>query len=199
MKRSILILLLLFTVISHSQTMKNLTKKATFGAGCFWCIDPLFSQLKGVQKVVTGYSGGHTLNPTYETICTGTTGHAEVIEITFDSQVISYQELLAVFWQIHDPTTLNQQGADVGTQYRSVVFYHSEEQKKEAIFYKNKLNENKVFLSPVVTEISEAVEFYQAENYHQDYYNTNPNAPYCQAVITPKIEKFKQVFIEKIK
>ena len=178
-------------------TKSNAT--ATFGTGCFWCTEAIFQQLKGVQSATSGYSGGETKNPTYKEICTGTTGHAEVIEIKFDSTVISFKELLEVFWETHDPTTLNQQGADVGTQYRSVIYYHSDKQKEEATFYKNKLDEAHVFNNPIVTEISPAVTFYKAENYHQEYYNQNTNASYCRAVITPKVEKFKKVFKEKLK
>jgi peptide-methionine (S)-S-oxide reductase len=174
-------------------------ERATFGAGCFWCIETIFMELRGVHKVTAGYSGGKILNPSYEQICSGTTEHAEVIEIQFDPQVISYKELLEVFWEIHDPTTLNRQGADVGTQYRSVVFYHSEQQKKEAEFYKSKLNKANVWEDLVVTEISPIVTFYPAENYHQDYYNGNKSQSYCQFVITPKVEKFRRVFKEKLK
>lgn len=172
---------------------------ATFGSGCFWCTEAIFQQLKGVQSATSGYSGGQTKNPTYKEICTGTTGHAEVIEIKFDPTIISFKELLEVFWETHDPTTLNRQGADVGTQYRSVIFYHSDKQKQEAEFYKNKLDEAKIYSNPIVTEISPAETFYKAETYHQDYYEQNTNAPYCQSVITPKVEKFKKVFQEKIK
>ena len=171
----------------------------TFGAGCFWCIETIFQELKGVESVTSGYSGGETLNPTYKEICTGTTGHAEVVQIAYNPDVISYKELLEVFWEIHDPTTLNRQGNDVGTQYRSVVYYHNEEQKKEAEFYKKQLNEAGVWKAPVVTEVTEFDRFYPAEDYHQDYYNQNSNQPYCHFVITPKVEKFKKVFKEKLK
>jgi len=178
--------------------MKNIGL-ATFGAGCFWCIETIFQELKGVESVTSGYSGGETLNPTYKEICTGTTGHAEVVQIAYNPDVISYKELLEVFWEIHDPTTLNRQGNDVGTQYRSVVYYHNEEQKKEAEFYKKQLNEAGVWKAPVVTEVTEFDRFYPAEDYHQDYYNQNSNQPYCHFVITPKVEKFKKVFKEKLK
>ncbi len=191
--------IILLTVTCYSQTMENGMEKATFGSGCFWCTEALFEQLNGVQSVTSGYSGGKTSDPTYEDICTGTTGHAEVIEIVFDTKIITFTTLLAVFWQTHDPTTLNQQGADVGTQYRSVIFYHSERQKTEAEFYKVKLDKQNIFLAPIVTEISPAVKFYSAETSHQDYYTRNGNAPYCRAVITPKVEKFKAVFGDKLK
>lgn len=192
---------ILFTFSCTAKPMETNTsyETATFGSGCFWCTEAIFQQLKGVQSATSGYSGGSTKNPTYKEICTGTTGHAEVIEIKFDPTVISFKELLEVFWETHDPTTLNRQGADVGTQYRSVIFYHSDKQKQEAEFYKNKLDEAKIYSNPIVTEISPAETFYKAETYHQDYYEQNTNAPYCQAVITPKIEKFKKVFQEKIK
>jgi peptide-methionine (S)-S-oxide reductase len=193
--------LFLFTISCCGQTIETNTsyEKATFGAGCFWCTEAIFEQLKGVRYVISGYTGGTVTNPTYEQICSGTTGHAEVVEVTFDPNLISFKELLEIFWEIHNPTTLNRQGADVGTQYRSVVFYHSQKQKEETEFYKKKLNEQKVYESPVVTEISAASTFYKAENYHQGYYDRNTNAPYCQAVITPKVVKFKKVFSEKLK
>lgn len=172
---------------------------ATFGNGCFWCTEAIFQQLKGVTKVVSGYAGGKVKNPSYKEVCTGVTGHAEVIQITYDPAVISYPELLEVFWQTHDPTTLNRQGADVGTQYRSVVFYHSEEQKQLAESYKKKLDESGAFDNPIVTEISPLTEYYPAEDYHQNYYKLNGSAPYCSYVIQPKLEKFKKVFKEKLK
>ena len=172
---------------------------ATFGSGCFWCTEAVFQQLRGVQSVISGYSGGEQANPTYHQVCTGTTGHAEVVQITYDPQVVSFQELLKVFWQTHDPTTLNRQGNDVGPQYRSVVLYHSAEQREIAEHYKRKLNESGAFGSPVVTEISHFIEFYPAENYHQNYYDENPRQPYCMAVIRPKVEKFKKVFADKLK
>lgn len=172
---------------------------ATFGNGCFWCTEAIFKSLKGVETVESGYSGGKIKNPTYREVCSGLTGHAEVIQITFDPSVISYDELLEVFWQTHDPTTLNRQGADVGTQYRSAVFYHSPEQKEAAEKYKAELNRQKVFDKPIVTEITAFDIFYKAEDYHQNYYANNPNQGYCQIVIVPKLEKFRKVFKDKLK
>ncbi|HEY3372853.1 MAG TPA: peptide-methionine (S)-S-oxide reductase MsrA [Prolixibacteraceae bacterium] len=172
---------------------------ATFGGGCFWCTEAIFKSLKGVETVESGYSGGKVKNPSYREVCTGETGHAEVIQITFDPAVISFRELLEVFWETHDPTTLNRQGADVGTQYRSVVFYHSPQQKETAEKYKAELNQENVFNKPVVTEITPFDKFYNAENYHQDYYNNNSTQGYCQIVIVPKLEKFRKVFKDKLK
>lgn len=174
-------------------------QKATFGAGCFWCVEAVFQDLKGVSKVESGYSGGHVKNPSYKEVCNGTTGHAEVIQFYYDPKQISFDELLEVFWQTHDPTTLNRQGNDVGTQYRSVVFYHTENQKDIAEAYKKKLNDEKVFDNPIVTEISPFKEFYVAEDYHQNYFNENGNQPYCVFVVKPKVEKFKKVFKDKLK
>lgn len=172
---------------------------ATFGAGCFWCTEAVFKSLKGVYKVTSGYSGGHKENPTYEEVCTGTTGHAEVTQIEFNPAEIKFDELLEVFWRTHDPTTLNRQGADVGTQYRSIIFYHNDEQKKTAEYYKDKLGQEKIWDNPVVTEITKFEKFYPAEDYHQDYYANNPNQGYCAFVITPKVEKFKKLFASKLK
>lgn len=172
---------------------------ATFGTGCFWCTEAIFQQLKGVKKVTSGYSGGHVKNPTYKEVCDGTTGHAECIEIVYDPQEISFDELLEVFWQTHDPTTLNRQGNDIGTQYRSVVFYHTPEQKQKAEKYKAELDRAGAFDNPIVTEISPASTFYAAEDYHQNYYNNNGSQPYCYFVIRPKMEKFQKVFKDKIK
>ena len=175
------------------------TETATFGGGCFWCTEAIFKSLKGVELVESGYSGGKTKNPTYKEVCTGETGHAEVIQITFNPKVISFRELLEVFWETHDPTTLNRQGADVGTQYRSAVFYHSPEQKETAEKYKAELNKEKVFNAPIVTEITAFDKFYKAENYHQDYFANNRSQGYCQFVIVPKIEKFRKIFKDKLK
>jgi len=172
---------------------------ATFGNGCFWCTEAVFQQLKGVQRVVSGYSGGSVKNPTYRQVCTGETGHAEVIQITYDPALISYEELLEVFWQTHDPTTLNRQGPDKGTQYRSAIFYHSDKQKELAEKYKKKLDAAGVFARPIVTEIVPFTEFYRAEAYHQNYFNLNSEQPYCRAMITPKLEKLKKVFHDKLK
>ena len=172
---------------------------ATFGTGCFWCSQAIFERLKGVESAVAGYSGGTTDDPTYEQVCTGKTGYAEVCQVTYDPNVISYDELLKVFWKTHDPTTLNRQGADVGTQYRSVIFYHNEEQKKKAEYYKEELNNSGAWKNPVVTEISPFTKFYVAEEYHQDYFEKNPNQGYCAFVIAPKLEKFEKVFKDKLK
>lgn len=175
------------------------TEQATFGTGCFWCTEAQFQQLEGVLTVESGYSGGQPANPTYEQVCTGNTGHAEVVQITYDPQKISFKTLLEAFWQAHDPTQLNRQGNDVGTQYRSVIFYHNEGQREEAEFYKKQLNDAKAYEQPVVTEISPFKAFYKAENYHQNYYNQNGSAPYCQYVVRPKLEKFKKAFKDKLK
>ncbi len=172
---------------------------ATFGSGCFWCTEALFDSLKGVKKAESGYSGGKVKNPTYRAVCTGETGHAEVVQVTYDPQVISYPELLEVFWKTHDPTTLNRQGADRGTQYRSVVFFHDQQQQKLAKRYMKKLDESGAFNQPVVTEISKFDAFYPAEDYHQDYFALNKRQPYCRAVIVPKLEKFQKVFADKLK
>lgn len=172
---------------------------ATFGAGCFWCTEAQFQVLKGVEKVESGYAGGTVPNPTYQQVCTGTTGHAEISNIYYDPNEISYDQLLAAFWMAHDPTQLNRQGNDVGTQYRSVIFYHNEEQKKLAAAYKQKLNDENVYGKPVVTEISPAPVIYKAEDYHQNYYKENGDQPYCQFVIRPKMEKFQRVFKDQLK
>ena len=172
---------------------------ATFGSGCFWCTEAIFERVKGVESVVSGYSGGSVINPTYQEVCNGTTGHAECTQIKFDSAVVSYDELLEIFWKTHDPTTLNRQGNDVGTQYRSVIFYHNEDQKQKAEYYKNKLNEEKIWDKPIVTEITGFEKFYPAEDYHQEYYDNNPNQGYCAYIITPKVEKFEKIFKDKLK
>jgi peptide-methionine (S)-S-oxide reductase len=172
---------------------------ATFGAGCFWCTEAVFQRVKGVEKVASGYMGGSTKNPTYKDICTGLTGHAEVIQVQYNPSVVSFVELLEIFWKTHDPTTLNRQGADEGTQYRSVVFFHSKAQQDEAELYKKKLDDAKIFDNKIVTEISPASEFYVAEDYHQNYFNDNPRQGYCRLVITPKLEKFEKVFKDKMK
>ena len=172
---------------------------ATFGSGCFWCTEAVFQQMKGVQKVVSGYSGGEVPNPTYEQICTGTTGHAEVVQVTFDPAIISYPELLEVFWRSHDPTTLNRQGRDFGTQYRSVIFYHSERQRELAERYKQKIDAEGVYRSPIVTEITQYREFFPAEPEHQNFYASNPRRPYCRVVIGPKLDKLRKVFQNRLK
>ena len=175
-----------------AETEKNINQnieQATFGAGCFWCVEAVFQDIEGVMDVRTGYTGGTTDNPTYEEVCGGRTGHAEVIQIDFDSSKVGYEELLDLFWISHDPTTLNQQGADVGTQYRSAIYYHSDSQKVMAKKSIDNANNIKLYSNPIVTEISVLDTFYIAENYHQDYYRLNKNAPYCQLVIRPKLEK----------
>lgn len=172
---------------------------ATFGSGCFWCTEVIFQNVEGVLKVESGYSGGKVKNPSYKEVTTGRTGHAEVVQLTYDPAMISFDEMLEIFWKTHDPTTLNRQGADVGTQYRSVIFYHNDEQKRLAGMYKEKLDKSGAYANPIVTEISPYTEFYVAEDYHQNYYNLNGNAPYCTFVIQPKLEKFKKVFADKLK
>ena len=179
----------------------NETKKAisTLGNGCFWCTEAIFQQLQGVVKVESGYSGGHVANPTYEQVCNKDTGHAECLQIEFDSDLISFEGLLEVFWKTHDPTTVDQQGGDIGPQYRSVIFYHTEEQKNIAINYKEQLDKSGVFAKPIVTAIEPFTIFYPAEDYHRDYYNGHGNQGYCQLVIRPKLEKFKKAFPELLK
>ncbi len=164
---------------------------ATLGAGCFWCVDTLFRELRGVTSVVSGYAGGTRANPSYEQVCTGATGHAEVVQITFDPQQISYHDLLDVFFSVHDPTTLNRQGADVGAQYRSVIFVHSPEQRTMAERTIAEVDAQKIWDDPIVTQVVEAGPFYPAEDYHQDYYTNNPNQGYCRVVIGPKVAKFR--------
>jgi peptide-methionine (S)-S-oxide reductase len=182
-----------------TNTVNTATDTATFGTGCFWCTEAIFQELEGVIKSTSGYSGGNVANPSYKEVCTGNTGHAEVIQVVYDPKKITYDELLEVFWKTHDPTTLNRQGADVGTQYRSVIFYHNNEQKEKAEKYKVELNKSGAFNNPIVTEISPYTKFYAAENYHQDYYNQNGDEPYCNMVIRPKVEKFEKVFKGKLK
>ncbi len=186
-------------MIEMDSTQNAGLEKATFGGGCFWCTEAIYERVEGVKKVVSGYAGGHVENPTYKEVCTGSTGHAEVIQITYDPKVVSYDELLEIFFKTHDPTTLNRQGADVGTQYRSVVFYHNDEQKKKAEYYKEELNKSGAWEDPIVTEISPLTNYYPAEDYHQDYYENNPNQGYCAYVIGPKVEKFEKVFKDKMK
>ena len=178
---------------------KEVLETATFGAGCFWCTEAVFQQLKGVKRVVSGYSGGHVKDPTYQNVCSGSTGHAEVVQITFDPKVVSYAELLEVFWKTHDPTTLNRQGNDEGTQYRSVVFYHSDEQRQVVERSKRAFDESGVLSRPIVTEISPFSQFYAAEDYHQNYFADNPRQPYCAAIIRPKVDKVRTVFQNKLK
>lgn len=183
-----------------SLAEKGKTDTATFGAGCFWCVEAIFQQVEGVLKVSSGYCGGHVKNPTYEQVCSKTTGHAEVAQLVFDPSVISFDELLEIFWQTHDPTTLNRQGNDSGPQYRSAVFYHNEEQKKKAEHYKAELDKSGAFGKPIVTTIEAYKNYSEAENYHQNYYNLNKNNnPYCYYVIKPKLDKFEKVFKNKMR
>jgi len=190
------------TSANQKNKMKNnmdqKLEKITFGAGCFWCVEAVFQRVKGVKSVTSGYMGGKLKNPTYREVCSGLTGHAEVCQLSYDPKEVSVATLLEIFWQTHDPTTLNRQGADTGTQYRSAVFFHTTEQQKEAEAWKNKLNESHVFPNPIVTEITAASEFYVAEEYHQNYFNENGTEPYCQIVIKPKMDKFLKTFKEKL-
>src|ERR687885_339578 len=181
------------------QNGRSRTEVATLGGGCFWCLEAVYEDLKGVEKVESGYSGGAVPNPTYRQVCTGTTGHAEVVQVTFDPEVVSYREILEVFFTIHDPTTLNRQGADVGTQYRSAIFYHDEEQKRVAQEVISELEAAHVWDDPIVTEVTPFEAFYIAEDYHQEYYRNNAYQPYCQVVITPKVAKFRKQYLERLK
>lgn len=199
------------TLIQSENTMENknaiedkdsgngTTKTATFGAGCFWCVEAQFQQLKGVKEVISGYTGGHIANPTYEQVCTGETGHAEVANIVYYPDSISYDQLLEAFFVAHDPTQLNRQGNDVGTQYRSAIFYHDESQKERAEYVIKRLNEEKAYDKPIVTEVKPYGEFFKAEDYHTNYFKLNPQNPYCQMVVRPKAEHFKKVFKELIR
>ncbi|WP_221260007.1 peptide-methionine (S)-S-oxide reductase MsrA [Flavobacterium okayamense] len=172
---------------------------ATFAGGCFWCTEAIFQEVKGVEKVVSGYTGGFIKNPAYREVCNGTTGHAEAIQITFNPELVSYEDLLEIFFGTHDPTTLNRQGADVGTQYRSEVFYHSEAQKEKAEQYIQWIEKEQLYSNPIVTKVSPASEFYAAEEYHQDYYSQNSQQGYCQMVIAPKLEKLRKYYQSKLK
>jgi peptide-methionine (S)-S-oxide reductase len=179
--------------------MRDKSEIATFGGGCFWCVEAIFERVNGVHQVESGYSGGHLINPDYKMVTSGTTGHAEVIQITFDPEVVSYLELLEIFFKTHDPTTLNRQGADVGTQYRSIVLYHNEQQNKLAREIIQDLDSEGIWNNPIVTNVEPFEEFYSAEAYHQEYFENNPNQGYCRLVINPKVEKFEKVFKEKLK
>ena len=172
---------------------------ATLAGGCFWCLEAVYKELRGVERVVSGYAGGHVSNPTYREVCEGTTGHAEVVQITFDPSAVSYKELLEVFFTIHDPTTLNRQGADVGTQYRSAVFHHTPEQRETAEQVIAEMTAARVWDSPIVTEVAPLEKFYPAEDYHQDYFEKNPTQPYCRAVVEPKVSKFRKLFLDRLK
>ncbi len=182
-----------------SMEMKSTYSTATLGAGCFWCVEAIFQRLNGVVSVESGYSGGHVPNPTYEQVCTKTTGHVEVCRLIYDTTVVSFDEILEVFWKTHDPTTMDRQGNDVGPQYRSAVFFHNDEQQKKAIYYKEKLDKSGAFNKPIVTVIQPLKNYYKAEDYHQNYFNDNKTAGYCYFVIRPKLEKFEQVFKDKLK
>lgn len=190
-----------FSKMKNNQT--NATKgqidTATFAAGCFWCVEGQFQQLVGVTEIKPGYIGGQTVNPTYKEVCTGSTGHAEACNIMYDPSIISYDELLAAFFVAHNPTQLNRQGNDVGTQYRSAIFYHNQEQKEKATYYIKALNEEKAYSKPIVTQVESYGTFYKAENYHEDYYKNNPEQSYCKFVIKPEIENFRKVFKDKVK
>lgn len=201
MKQSLL-MLVLSALALNLQAMEKQDDIETIrlGAGCFWCVEAVFQELEGVITAESGYMGGTAVNPSYKEVCTGNTGHAEVVQVKFDKTVISLEEILEVFFQVHDPTTLNRQGNDVGTQYRSAIYYESDEQKEIALKVKRALSVAKVWDAPIVTEITPASEYYKAENYHQDYYSLNANKnPYCSLVITPKLEKFRKVFKDKLK
>ncbi|WP_167618362.1 peptide-methionine (S)-S-oxide reductase MsrA [Maribellus sediminis] len=192
------IALFLFIFISMTGMTNNL-EKATLGGGCFWCTEAVYLELKGVVDVKPGYSGGDVKNPSYKEVCTGTTGHAEVVQITFDPEVVSYSEILEVFFMTHDPTTLNRQGNDVGTQYRSVIFYHNEKQKEVAEKVIKLFKDEQVYDKPIVTEVTPFDTFYVAEDYHLNYYNRNKSQGYCQYIITPKLEKFRKIFKDQLK
>ncbi len=210
MKKLIIFLVLILAAQQHSDVsgqkdnnrsynMTSKEEKATFGNGCFWCSEAIFEKVKGVSSAVSGYSGGSVKNPGYKEVCSGLTGHAEVIQVTFDPSAVSFVELLEIFFKTHDPTTLNRQGADVGTQYRSVVFYHNEEQKNITDEVITKLGAEGIWKDPVVTEVSKFEEFFPAEDYHQEYFENNSNQGYCRMVIQPKVDKFKKIFKDKLK
>ena len=200
MKNTILICLFALSLNGFAQN-KNASnlETITLGGGCYWCVEAVYENLDGVKSVVSGFSGGTVANPTYEAVCTGKTGHAEVVQITYDKTVTDINEIFKVFFTVHDPTTLNRQGADVGTQYRSVIFYKNDEQRKAAQSIISELNKAKVYSSPIVTKVEPFKKFYKAEDYHQNYYANNKSQPYCKMVIQPKIEKFEKVFKDKLK
>jgi peptide-methionine (S)-S-oxide reductase len=199
MKNILLICLFALSLNGFSQNKKANLETITLGGGCYWCVEAVYENLDGVKSVVSGFSGGKVANPTYEEVCTGETGHAEVVQITYDKNVTDINEIFKVFFTVHDPTTLNRQGADVGTQYRSIIFYKNEEQKKAAQSIIADLNKAKVYNNPIVTKVEPFKAFYKAEDYHQNYYANNKNQPYCKMVIQPKIEKFEKVFKDKLK
>ncbi len=202
--KSVLVIAIIFLSLNLSaqknkKHMNDNLSTATFGNGCFWCTEAIFQRLKGVEKVISGYTGGTVKNPSYKEVCNGTTGHAEVIQISYDSKIISYRELLDVFFYTHDPTTLNRQGADVGTQYRSAIFYHNSSQKKDTEIIIAQLEAEGVYNHKIVTEIMPFEVYYEAGNYHQNYYNNNKNQGYCRAVINPKLDKFVKKYSKKLK
>jgi peptide-methionine (S)-S-oxide reductase len=178
---------------------QNPLEVATLGGGCFWCLEAVYVELRGVEKVVSGYAGGHVKNPTYREVCSGSTGHAEVVQVTFDPAVISYRDILRVFFTIHDPTTLNRQGADVGSQYRSIILYHDDRQKQTAIEVMNEIAAQRIWPNPLVTELAPLNAFHPAEEYHQNYFARNPMQPYCQVVIAPKVAKFRKHYFQQLK
>jgi len=188
-----------YKATKNVETMNTKTETVTLGAGCFWCVEAIFSRLNGVIKVESGYSGGHVKNPSYQQVCTGETGHTEVVQVTFNPDVIPFAKILEIYFKTHDPTTLNRQGADIGSQYRSVIFYHNEDQKATAIEVRDALDRAGIWSDPIVTAIEPYLNFYRAEDYHQNYYEGNKNQPYCQMVITPKLEKFEKVFANYLK
>jgi methionine-S-sulfoxide reductase len=194
-------LILLTNLLTANYIMSQATneEKITLGSGCFWCTEAIFQRLNGVTKVESGYCGGEVANPTYDEVCSGTSGHAEVVQVTYNSDKISLYDILEVFFKTHDPTTLNRHGADIGTQYRSVIFYHSGEQRKTAISLITALNNEKIWTNPIVTKVEQFDKFYAAESYHQNYFNENKNQGYCRFVIVPKLEKFEKVFSDKVK
>lgn len=186
-------------MVPSTNDIQNNQSKATLAGGCFWCLEAVYNELRGVEKVESGYSGGQVENPSYQSVCTGSTGHAEVVQITFDPKVVSYKELLQVFFTIHDPTTLNRQGADVGTQYRSAIFYRDEEQKAIAVQVIAEIEAKKIWDAPIVTQLQPLRDFYKAEEYHQNYFARNPYQGYCQVIIAPKVAKFRKLFLEQLK
>lgn len=206
MKRITILLILLLAIVPITFASNAISKAhkphldtATFATGCFWCTTAKFEQLNGVSKVISGFAGGHVANPTYKQVCTGTTGHAEACNIIYNPKIISYDELLAAFFVAHDPTQLNRQGNDIGTQYRSAIFYHNAAQKQKADYYIGQLNAEKAYKNKVVTQVAPYTVFYKAEDYHQDYFNQNKGVPYCKYVIQPELDKFKKVFKNKLK
>lgn len=195
----VILLSILLAIQLPAEAKSKTMERATLGGGCFWCTEAIFRELNGVQAVVSGYSGGEIINPSYKEVCTGRTGHAEAIEIEFDSSLVSFQQILEVFFATHNPTTLNQQGNDIGTQYRSAIFYHNQQQKEIAEAIVKKLNDENVYGEKVVTEVTEWKNFYRAEDYHQDYVANNPTQGYCQFVIIPKLDKFRKIFKDQLK